>query len=69
MLDSGHGRLTAVEANTGRLATVAALPGYTRGLAFHGPYAFVGLSKIREKSTFGGVPIAEDRAKLKCGWA
>ncbi|MBL8829256.1 MAG: TIGR03032 family protein [Planctomycetaceae bacterium] len=67
VLDSGHGRLTAVEANTGRLAPVAALPGYTRGLAFHGPYAFVGLSKIREKSTFGGVPIAEDRAKLKCG--
>lgn len=67
VLDSGHGRLTAVEASSGRLATVAALPGYTRGCAFHGPYAFVGLSKIREKSTFGGVPIAEDRKKLKCG--
>jgi uncharacterized protein (TIGR03032 family) len=67
VLDSGHGRLSAVEVGTGRMATVAALPGYTRGLAFHGPYAFVGLSKIRETSTFGGVPIAEDRKKLKCG--
>ena len=32
--------------------TVAALPGYARGLAFHGPFAFVGLSKIREKDQF-----------------
>ena len=34
-----------------------------------GPYAFIGLSKIRETSTFGGVPIAERRAELKCGIA
>lgn len=32
-----------------------------------GKLAFVGLSKIRETSTFGGVPIAEDRERLKCG--
>ena len=42
-------------------------PGYTRGLSFAGPYAFVGLSKIRETSTFGGVPIAESLETLKCG--
>lgn len=67
VLDSGHGRLSAVEPQSGRIANVASLPGYTRGLAFHGPYAFVGLSKIRETSTFGGVPIAEHRETLKCG--
>ena len=34
-----------------------------------GNLAFVGLSKIRETSTFGGVPIAENRQRLKCGVA
>jgi uncharacterized protein (TIGR03032 family) len=29
----------------------------------------VGLSKIRETSTFSGVPIAERRGALKCGVA
>src|SRR5262249_41969008 len=31
------------------------------------PYAFIGLSKIRETSTFGGVPIAARRESLRCG--
>src|SRR5262249_5795151 len=31
------------------------------------PYAFIGLSKIRETSTFGGLPIAERRESLRCG--
>ena len=30
-------------------------------------YAFVGLSKIRETSTFGGLPIADRATTLKCG--
>jgi uncharacterized protein (TIGR03032 family) len=46
---------------------VAALPGYARGLAFAGPYAFIGLSKVRETSTFGGMPIGERPEDLKCG--
>ena len=46
---------------------VAALPGYTRGLAIHDGLAFVGLSKIRETAIFGGVPIAEYHDQLKCG--
>ena len=67
VLHSGAGRLTVVDPATGRHDDVAELPGYTRGLAMLGPYAFVGLSKIRETSTFGGVPIAERRDELKCG--
>jgi hypothetical protein len=43
------------------------MPGFTRGLAFYGPVAFVGLSRIRETAVFGGVPIAERRDELKCG--
>ena len=69
VLDSGRGRICTVDRSTGALTTVAALPGYARGLAFHGPYAFVGLSKIREQSTFGGLPIADQYGEdeRKCG--
>jgi uncharacterized protein (TIGR03032 family) len=67
VLHSGVGRLVVVDPATGRWDDVAELPGYTRGLAMAGPYAFVGPSKIRESSTFGGVPIAERRDELKCG--
>jgi DNA-binding LacI/PurR family transcriptional regulator len=59
LLDSGTGRLVRVDASRGSVETVARLPGYTRGLAMIGQFAFVGLSKVRETSTFGGVPIAE----------
>ena len=45
------------------------MPGYTRGLAFHGQFAFVGLSRIRETNVFGGLPIAERREQLCCGVA
>src|SRR5262249_28322576 len=67
VLDSGKGLLTQVDPRSGRIEPVAQLLGYTRGLALQGPFAFVGLSKIRETSVFGGIPIAERRAELKCG--
>lgn len=67
LLDSGRGALVRVDPASGEVATTARLPGYTRGLAMIGKLAFVGLSKIRETSTFGGVPIAENRERLKCG--
>jgi uncharacterized protein (TIGR03032 family) len=69
LLDSGTGRLVQVDVQRGSVETVLELPGYTRGLAFCGSFAFVGLSKIRESATFGGVPIAADRDRLKCGVA
>jgi uncharacterized protein (TIGR03032 family) len=69
LLDSGRGRLVTADPKTGQTDVVCELPGYTRGLAFIGPIALVGLSKIRETSTFGGVPIAERRGELKCGVA
>ncbi len=67
LLDSGKGELLTVDPRSGRSETAARFPGYVRGLAFHGPYAFVGLSRIRDTSVFGGLPIAERRAELKCG--
>lgn len=69
VLDSGRGQIDVVDPATGRFQPISQQPGYTRGLAFAGPYAFVGLSKIRETSTFGGVPIAERREGLKCAVA
>jgi uncharacterized protein (TIGR03032 family) len=67
VLDSGRGQLCRVDPLSGKIETVARLDGYTRGLALHGRFAFVGLSKIRETSVFGGIPIAEDRDRLRCG--
>lgn len=67
VLDSGRGNLSLVDVPTGNVTPVASVPGYTRGLAFHGPYAFVGLSRIRETNVFGGLPIAEKRDELVCG--
>lgn len=67
VLDSGRGHLSVVEPGKEAVTPVAFVPGYTRGLAFHGPYAFVGLSRIRESNVFGGLPIAEKRDQLICG--
>lgn len=67
VLDSGHGRLCRVEPEGGKIETVAQLPGYTRGLFFVGHFAFVGLSQVREKAVFGGVPIAQPGIDRKCG--
>jgi uncharacterized protein (TIGR03032 family) len=67
MLHSGAGRLVLVDPARGNAETVTELPGYTRGLAMYDRFAFVGLSKIRETATFGGMPIAERRPELKCG--
>lgn len=69
LLDSGHGRLSSADLGNARAEPVAHLPGYTRGLALHGHFAFVGLSRIRETSVFGDIPIAEDRQRLQCGVA
>ncbi len=67
LLDSGTGRLLSIEPSRGEAETVAELPGYGRGLALAGRYAFVGLSRFRESRTFGGLPIAERLAEPKCG--
>jgi len=67
VLNSGEGELQVVDPKTGQRDTVAQLPGYTRGMAFHGHYAFVSLSKIREKEDFGGLPIVARVKDLQCG--
>jgi uncharacterized protein (TIGR03032 family) len=68
-LESGTGGVVTVDVASGRHEAVASLPGFTRGLALAGPYAFVGLSKIRPTSAMDGVPLAERRNELRCGVA
>jgi uncharacterized protein (TIGR03032 family) len=71
VLESARGTLATIDLATGRVETVAELPGFTRGLAFAGPYAFVGLSQVRE-SVFEGIPLAQRIAmhERACGvWA
>ena len=67
VLNSGWGRLERVDPASGTRETVATFPGYARGLACHGHLAFVGLSKIRETTTFGGTPLADYHDQLRCG--
>jgi uncharacterized protein (TIGR03032 family) len=69
VLESGTGSLLQVDAASGRRELVATLPGFTRGLAFSGQYALIGLSKIRATSAMDGVPLAQLRHELKCGVA
>jgi uncharacterized protein (TIGR03032 family) len=66
VLDSGNGGFAVVDEATGRLTTVAELPGFTRGLDFCGRYAFVGLSQVRETAVFSGIAVAERPAR-SCG--
>ncbi|MBB5754357.1 TIGR03032 family protein [Prosthecomicrobium pneumaticum] len=49
LLNSGTGELGTIDLATGRFEPVAFCPGFLRGLAFHGKFAFVGLSKPRYK--------------------
>jgi uncharacterized protein (TIGR03032 family) len=64
-LHSGKGELATADCRTGQLTAVASVPGVARGLALHGGFAFVGLSKARP--TLEGVPIVQRRDELRCG--
>jgi uncharacterized protein (TIGR03032 family) len=67
LLESGKGTLATADLRSGRVETIVQLPGFTRGLAFAGPYAFVGLSQVRESNIFGGIPLVERVAERRCG--
>jgi uncharacterized protein (TIGR03032 family) len=69
LLNSGTGELLTVDPHSGRSDVVTQLSGYLRGLCLYGTYAIVGLSKIRERHIFGGLPLQERCEKLLCGVA
>ncbi len=67
VLESGtRHALRSATRRPGDVEMVAELPGFTRGLDFAAPLAFVGLSQIRETATFGGLPISA-LEQLECG--
>ena len=66
VLQSGTGTLSTVDPRTGAITDIASLPGFTRGLAFTGRYALVGLSQVRE-SVFTDLPITQTAEERNCG--
>jgi uncharacterized protein (TIGR03032 family) len=66
-LESGRGTLGTVDLASGAVQTVAELPGFTRGLALIGDTAFVGLSQVRESSTFGDLPLTRRLQERESG--
>jgi uncharacterized protein (TIGR03032 family) len=67
LLESGDGSIGRVDLNSGRYEPIVQLPGFTRGLSFFGPLAFVGLSQVRESAVFSGIPLVERLEERTCG--
>lgn len=66
VLESGGGGVGCVDPATGKYEAVAVLPGFTRGLDFCGPRAFVGLSQVRESAVFSSIAVAERPVAERC---
>ena len=67
LLESGRGCLVTVDLKSGKIETVARVPGFTRGLDFIGPLAFIGLSQLRETNAFTDIPITDDNSERLSG--
>lgn len=59
VLNSAEGTLGRVDTEAGVFESVCDVGGFGRGMAQRGDYLFVGVSKIRERSTFAGLPVSE----------
>ncbi len=64
LLESGRGALGVVDLASGQVETVIQLPGFARGLSFIGPYALVGLSRLRAEAE---LPVAAQIEQPLCG--
>jgi len=70
LLESGKGSLATADPATGKVETVARMPGFTRGLDFVGPIAFVGLSQLRGSNPFTDIPLTDQNPDRSSGiWA
>jgi uncharacterized protein (TIGR03032 family) len=67
ILESGEGSLAVVNLEEQNWHTVTKLPGFTRGISFVGPLAFIGLSQVRESAVFSGIPLVERLEERTCG--
>jgi uncharacterized protein (TIGR03032 family) len=66
VLESGSGGIGCVDPATGKYEALTELPGFTRGLDFCGPLAFIGLSQVRESAIFSGISIADRPLAERC---
>ncbi|MEO1448092.1 MAG: TIGR03032 family protein, partial [Bacteroidota bacterium] len=61
VLLSATGELMEVDRQNGKLTPVTKLKGFVRGMARHGDYLFIGLSRLRKNSsTFAQLKIADE---------
>lgn len=67
ILESGIGSLSVADLTAGTTEVVTRLPGFTRGIDFHGHYAFIGLSQVRESAIFSGIPLVDELKERTCG--
>ncbi|MGH7766491.1 MAG: TIGR03032 family protein, partial [Candidatus Binatia bacterium] len=67
VLESGEGSLAEVDLEQRTWRTVAQVPGFTRGIDFIGPLAFIGLSQVRESAVFSGIPLVQRLRERTCG--
>lgn len=69
--NSGTGEFGYVELDTGKFIPVAFCPGYLRGMAFHGNFAIVGLSKSRKNKNFSTLvfnnKLTAENVNARCG--
>jgi uncharacterized protein (TIGR03032 family) len=66
VLESGSGGFGCIDPAAGKYEALTVLPGFTRGLDFCGPLAFIGLSQVRESAVFSGISIAERPLAERC---
>jgi uncharacterized protein (TIGR03032 family) len=60
-LQSAAGQLSKFDAQSGTVSLVKQFPSFVRGLAFHGDYAFIGMSKLRKSSSsFGQLKFSHE---------
>jgi uncharacterized protein (TIGR03032 family) len=67
LCNSGEGTLCTFDPASGACTPIAALPGFTRGLAFAAGHALVGLSRIRKRHILDAPPVRERFPRLRSG--
>lgn len=71
LLNAGTGHLGFVHPNTKKFEPVAFLPSYASGVAIHGHFAIIGLSKQRRENAFQGIALDKNLvakgAAARCG--
>ena len=65
--NSGEGTLCTLSPSALSCAPVAALPGFTRGLAFAAGRAIVGLSRIRQRHILDAPPVRNRFPRMRSG--